>query len=76
VPQPDLTSPPTQGLTHAADDPSSPEFARMFRLIGTRTIEKITAYPAGSVRVEVYIAIAEHDAHAAIHLAAATIWLN
>jgi hypothetical protein len=48
----------------------------MFRLIGTRTIEKITAYPAGSVRVEVYIAIAEHDAHAAIHLAAATIWLN
>jgi hypothetical protein len=43
VPQPDLTSPPTQGQTQAAIDPSSPEFARMFHLIGTLTIEKSTA---------------------------------
>jgi len=43
VPEPDLTSPHIRGRTQAASDPSSPEFVRMFRLIGTLTIEKITA---------------------------------
>ena len=40
---PDVAAYPRPNIIQAANDPRSPEFARMFRLIGTLTIEKIMA---------------------------------
>ena len=42
MPEPDLTPPPL-GITQATNDPSSLEFALIFRRICRLTIEKVTA---------------------------------
>jgi hypothetical protein len=43
---PDVAAHSRPKLIQAPNDPSSPEFVRMFRVIGTLTIEKIAAETA------------------------------